>query len=83
MNQLFVFADWELDMIGSTMGSHRDLIDATNFLSKHSIIPVVSHVLDGLENAEEGFEILKRSDQFGKVIIRVRHENDKPSLSKL
>lgn len=57
------------------MGSHKDLIDATNFLSSHRIVPVVSHVLDGLEQAEEGFEILKRSDQFGKVVIRLRHED--------
>jgi D-arabinose 1-dehydrogenase-like Zn-dependent alcohol dehydrogenase len=69
-------------ILGSTMGSHRDLIDATNFLSKYRIVPVVSHVLDGLEKAEEGFEILKHSDQFGKVVIRVRHDHMK-AQSKL
>lgn len=62
-------------ILGSTMGSHQDLIDATDFLSSHRIVPIVSHVLDGLEQAEEGFEILKRSDQFGKIVIRLRHED--------
>lgn len=55
------------------MGSHQDLIDATEFLAKHKIIPVVSTTLDGLESAEEGFQILQRGDQFGKVVIRVNH----------
>ncbi|EKM55116.1 uncharacterized protein PHACADRAFT_195141 [Phanerochaete carnosa HHB-10118-sp] len=63
-------------LLGSTMGSHQDLVDATKFLSKHRIIPVVSHVLDGLENAEEGFKILQKGDQFGKVVIRVKHDDE-------
>lgn len=57
------------------MASHQDLIDATNFLAEHRIFPVVSHVLDGLESAEEGFNILHQSDQFGKVVIRVKHDD--------
>lgn len=57
------------------MGSHKDLIDATNFISQHKIVPAVSHVLDGLESAEEGFKLLEQSAQFGKVVIRIRHED--------
>lgn len=60
-------------LIGSTMGSHRDLIDATHFIAEHRIVPVVSDVLDGLESAEAGFELLNKGHQFGKVVIRVRH----------
>ncbi|TFK36440.1 hypothetical protein BDQ12DRAFT_706376 [Crucibulum laeve] len=63
-------------LIGSTMGSHKDLIEATNFLAEHRIVPVVSHVLDGLEAAEEGFELMKRGDQFGKIVIKVKHSDD-------
>jgi NADPH-dependent curcumin reductase CurA len=62
------------------MGSHQDLIDATNFLAQHQIIPPVSHVLDGLESAEEGFELLKRGDQFGKVVIKIRHPQQQSNL---
>ncbi|KAG2106766.1 uncharacterized protein F5147DRAFT_746199 [Suillus discolor] len=61
-------------LIGSTMGSLKDLTDATTFMSEHRIVPVVSHVLEGLEAAEEGFELMKRGDQFGKIVIRI---NDK------
>ncbi|KAL6301844.1 hypothetical protein BKA93DRAFT_796114 [Sparassis latifolia] len=60
-------------LIGSTMGSHKDLIDATKFLAEYRIVPMVSHVLDGLESAEEGFELIKRGEQFGKVVLKVRH----------
>lgn len=52
------------------MGSHKDLIDATSFMAEHKIVPVLSLVLDGLEEADEGFEILKKGGQFGKVVIR-------------
>jgi D-arabinose 1-dehydrogenase-like Zn-dependent alcohol dehydrogenase len=62
------------------MGSHKDLEDATKFFEKHRIVPIVTHVLQGLESAEEGFEMMKRGDHFGKVVIKVVH-NDK--LSKL
>ncbi|KAJ8583566.1 NAD(P)-binding protein [Rhizopogon salebrosus TDB-379] len=58
-------------LIGSTMGSLKDLTDATQFLSEHRIVPVVSHVLDGLEAADEGFELLKRGDQFGKFVLKI------------
>lgn len=56
------------------MGSLKDLADATMFMSEHRIVPVVFHVLDGLEAAEEGFELMKRGDQFGKIVVRI---NDK------
>jgi len=54
------------------MGSHQDLKDATDFITQHRIVPIISHVLDGLESAEQGFELLKRGDQFGKVVIKLR-----------
>jgi D-arabinose 1-dehydrogenase-like Zn-dependent alcohol dehydrogenase len=53
------------------MGSKQDLRDATEFLSKHKIVPVVSHVCRGLESAEEGFETLRSGEQFGKVVIDI------------
>lgn len=53
------------------MGSHKDLIDATNFITKHRLVPIVSHVIEGLEKAEQGFELMKRGQQFGKIVIRL------------
>jgi D-arabinose 1-dehydrogenase-like Zn-dependent alcohol dehydrogenase len=53
------------------LGSVKDFIDATKFLSEKRIVPVVSHVIEGLEAAEEGYELLKRGDQFGKIVIKI------------
>ncbi|KAH7924734.1 NAD(P)-binding protein [Leucogyrophana mollusca] len=58
-------------LVGSTMGSHKDLIDATAFIVAHRIVPVVSHVLDGFSSAEAGFQLMKRGDQFGKIVIKL------------
>ncbi|KAH9852754.1 NAD-P-binding protein [Lenzites betulinus] len=63
-------------LFGSTMGSKQDLLDATAFLATHHIVPIVSDVLDGLEGAQRGFEILARGEQFGKVVVRVAPPTD-------
>ncbi|KAG6830497.1 hypothetical protein H0H87_007854 [Tephrocybe sp. NHM501043] len=70
-------------LIGSTMGSHLDLIDATNFLAENRLVPVISHVVDGLEAAEEGFEIMKRGDQFGKIVVKISPASGAPATAKL
>ena len=62
------------------MGSYQDMKDATKFLAKHRFVPVVSHVLDGLEAAEEGFELLNKGDQFGKIIISLDKTDVKSKL---
>lgn len=58
------------------MGSHKDLIDATQFLAEHRIVPIISHTLDGLESVEDGFQLLEGGSHFGKVVIRIRHRSD-------
>jgi len=58
-------------LLGSTMGSRQELLDATAFLSSHRIVPVVTHVLRGLEQSEEGFELIRKGNQFGKVVINI------------
>ncbi|KAL7283719.1 hypothetical protein ACG7TL_003156 [Trametes sanguinea] len=63
-------------LIGSTMGSKQDLLDATAFLAQHRIVPIVSDVLDGLDSAPRGFEILEHGDHFGKVVIRLVPDSD-------
>lgn len=61
------------------MGSHQDLADATAFLTEKKIVPVVSAVFDGLESAEQAFELVKSGSQFGKAIIKLRS----PTQTKL
>ncbi|KAI0780500.1 NAD-P-binding protein [Trametes elegans] len=69
-----------LSPAGSTMGSKQDLTDAMNFLAQHRIVPTVWHVLDGLESAEEGFQILESGDHFGKVVVRLTPDTPTANL---
>jgi len=72
-----------LQLIGSTMGSHKDLEDATRFMEQHKLVPVVSHVLDGLESAEQGFQLIHRGEQFGKVVIKLREPSSGGTSARL
>ncbi|GAC95531.1 hypothetical protein PHSY_003107 [Pseudozyma hubeiensis SY62] len=62
-----------IEVLGSTMGSKREFAESIRFVEKHRIVPVVDTVLDGLEQAERGFELLSEADKRsgGKVVIRV------------
>ena len=62
------------------MGSIADLQHATEFLAEHKIVPVISEVLDGLEKAEDGFQLLEGGGQFGKVVVKVDHNAGGPKL---
>lgn len=53
------------------MGSVKDLQNATRFLAEKRLTPVVSHVIHGLQNAEQGFELMQRGGQFGKIVINI------------
>lgn len=67
--------EWKTDcdpfFAGSTMGSRDEFFAAIAFIAKHEIHPVVDTVLEGLEQAEQGFELLKKGGQFGKVRRRL------------
>ncbi|KAF8327217.1 uncharacterized protein EI90DRAFT_3225625 [Cantharellus anzutake] len=59
-----------VELKGSTMGSRKDLLDATAFMEKHRIVPEVSHVLRGLEEIHEGFKLLNEGAQIGKIVVK-------------
>ncbi|BGP26935.1 hypothetical protein JCM10295v2_005897 [Rhodotorula toruloides] len=60
-----------IELRGSTMGSREEFFAAVKMVAEHKIQPVVDSVLNGLEQAEEGFQLLKRGGQFGKVVINI------------
>ncbi|KAF8712427.1 Zinc-binding dehydrogenase, partial [Rhizoctonia solani] len=60
-----------VDLLGSTMGSTAELQAATDFAAKHKLKPSVSVVLEGLENAERGFELIEKGRESGKIVVRV------------
>ncbi|KDE05240.1 hypothetical protein MVLG_04375 [Microbotryum lychnidis-dioicae p1A1 Lamole] len=72
INMGFVLKNQEYK--GSTMGSREEFFESVKFTDRHGIRPVVADVLDGLEEAEKGFEILKKGSQFGKIVIYLGEE---------
>lgn len=62
-------------LIGTTMGSKKDLIDATEFIKLHEVKPVVSVVLESLDDFEKGFELMQRGDQFGKIVMKMNRKS--------
>ncbi|GAA5829451.1 hypothetical protein JCM3766R1_001103 [Sporobolomyces carnicolor] len=73
VNMAFVLKNAELR--GSTMGSREEFFAAVKFIGEHEIVPVVDTVLTGLDEAEKGFQLLKRGGQFGKVVITIAKED--------
>ncbi|KAG8901732.1 hypothetical protein FRB99_005122 [Tulasnella sp. 403] len=60
-----------IELKGSTLGSFKELVEATEFISQHKIAPIVSHVLKGLDASLEGFELLEKAAQTGKIVCRI------------
>lgn len=60
---------------GSTMGSFEEFQKAVAFIAQHKIRPVVHTVLEGLDQAEVGFELMKVGGQFGKIVIAIEKED--------
>ncbi|GAA6064139.1 hypothetical protein JCM10212_005140 [Sporobolomyces blumeae] len=69
VSMMFILKNAELR--GSTMGSREEFFSAVRFIGEHKVKPVVDTVLDGLEEAEKGFQLLKEGGQFGKVVITI------------
>lgn len=59
------------------MGSHAELEEATQFISKHKIVPYISQVLDGLDNAPQGFDLLEEGSSMGKLVVRISPKDSK------
>ena len=63
-----------LDLRGSTMGSRKEFKDMVAFVNEKKIKPVVSKVVQGLENLkdiETLFDDMKSGSQFGKLVIEL------------
>jgi len=59
----------QLQVIGSTMGSHRDFLDAMHAVFRGQVKPVIDRVLP-LSEAGRGHEAIERREVFGKVVLR-------------
>lgn len=55
---------------GTTLGSREELREMLAFMEKHEIHPKMDEVIP-LDDAERAFEKLRKSSQFGKIVLAV------------
>jgi NADPH:quinone reductase-like Zn-dependent oxidoreductase len=58
----------QISLIGSTMGSPQEFRDITGLLWSGRIKTVIDEVIP-LSEGRRGFEILQRSEMFGKIVL--------------
>ena len=58
----------QVQVIGSTMGSHRDFLDVMNCVFRGQLQPVIDRVLP-LREANRGHELLEERAVFGKIVL--------------
>lgn len=51
-----------------------------DFVRNKQIHPVISHVVGGMNKVDELFEIMKRAENFGKLVVTVSNESDQAKL---
>ncbi len=61
----------QISILGTTMGSRVEFAEMLAFINKHKISPVVDAVYS-IEDYEEAFCRLEKSDQFGKIAISIK-----------
>ena len=58
----------QLQVFGSTMGSHRDFLDVMKCIFRGQLKPIVDRVLP-LAEAWKGHELIEQRAVFGKLIL--------------
>jgi zinc-binding alcohol dehydrogenase/oxidoreductase len=56
----------QLNLLGSTMGSHEEFLEMLEFIKEHDIKPIVDRAYS-LDNFNDAFKRIEASDQFGKI----------------
>ena len=63
----------QVQVIGSTMGSHREFLDVMECIFRGQLKPVIDRVLP-LEEAHKGHELIEQRAVFGKIVLTPREE---------
>ena len=61
----------QLSIHGSTMGTRDEFLSMLDFLESRNIKPVVDTVFP-FEKIMDGFERMEKSDQFGKIVLKIK-----------
>lgn len=59
----------QVQVFGSTMGSHREFLDVMKCIFRGQLKPVIDRVLP-LQDAREGHELIERRAVFGKIVLK-------------
>lgn len=60
----------QISLLGSTMGSPSDWQAMLQYYEQHNLKPVISDVIP-FDRATDAFDLMERSGQFGKIVIRM------------
>jgi NADPH:quinone reductase-like Zn-dependent oxidoreductase len=60
----------QISLLGSTMGSPSDWQAMLQYYEQHHLKPVISDVIP-FDRATDAFDLMERSGQFGKIVIRM------------
>jgi len=63
--------DKNLEYKGTMLGSFAEYKTMIDFMGKHQLEPIVNNVVEGLDHAEEGFQIMQKGEQFGNIVIKI------------
>jgi D-arabinose 1-dehydrogenase-like Zn-dependent alcohol dehydrogenase len=72
-----------IEVRGSTMGSRKEFKNMVDFIKEKKTKPVVSRTVQGIENLDginSLFDDMKRSTQFGKLVIEIANEGSESKL---
>jgi alcohol dehydrogenase len=58
----------QVQVIGSTMGSHREFLDVMKCVFRGQLKPVIDRVLP-LQDARKGHELIEQRAVFGKIVL--------------
>ena len=59
----------QLQILGTTMGTHTDFTQMLDFMEQHQIVPVIDEVFP-LADAGKAIEKMGKSSQFGKLVLK-------------
>ena len=59
----------QVQVLGSTMGSHREFLDVMKCVFRGRLKPVIDRVLP-LAEAQKGHELIEQRAVFGKIVLR-------------
>lgn len=60
----------QISLLGSTMGSDCDFANMLNFVTAHSITPIIDKTF-ALDEVNEAYHYMNSGSQFGKIVLKI------------